>query len=102
VQCALDARCIAPDGAHIYGSSRNWGLLGPDCSACGCHRFDQSAVAFISSHFYEHPMGSGHLPPFALDNHLRDEAPEHGSVFQVRRRSVLAYIGDQVTNLFSF
>lgn len=101
VTCALDSTCIAPEGAHIYGSFKNWGLLGPDCSACGCHRFDQAAFAIISNHFYEHPIGSLYYPAFALNNHLLN-ANDFEGVFKVCRRDIKSYVKDQLANIFLY
>lgn len=99
VTCALDVTCIAPKGAHIYGGANNWGILGPDCSICGCHRFDQSAMSIISSHFYEHPVGSLYSPPFAIDNHLLG-ATDLAAALKVNRRDIKTYVQDQLANIF--
>ena len=93
VTCALDASCIAPDGASIYGSVSEWNWLGPDCSKCGCHRFDQDALTVVASFFYAHPVGFKRFPAYALNGLEAD--------FEIKRRDVAQYISDQISNYFN-
>ena len=92
VTCALDADCIAPRGAHIYGSVRNW-MHGCSEASCGCHRFDQDAISIISSFFFGFPNERRYAPALAL-------TPSENFFFSVERRDVKKYISDQIKNLF--
>ena len=60
VTCALDPSCISPEGSSYNGGMMT-SVLG--CRSCGCHRFDQSALALISTFFYGHPKHSNKFLP---------------------------------------
>ena len=90
VTCALDAECIAPKFAHIYGNVRNW-FQG--CHVCGCHRFDQDALSIVSTFFFAHPIDFNYKPAYALTSSEMNS-------FQVKRRDVLTFVSDQIKNHF--
>ena len=54
VTCALDSNCISPEGARL-------------APCCGCHRFDQSALQIILSHFYLIPTAHKHFPTYGIE-----------------------------------
>ena len=90
VMCALDANCIAPHGAHIYGNIKNW-VQG--CLVCGCHRFDQDALSIVTSFFFSHPSSFRYKPAYAITS-------SEMFFFEIRRRNVFNYIFDQFKNAF--
>ena len=96
VTCALDESCIAPKGSHIYGSIKNWGLTGPDCHQCGCHRFDQAAITIISSFFFGHPVNYQQYRS-SYSSILRDS-----NVYTCDRRDIAKYVWDQFDNPFKY
>ncbi len=54
ITCALDEKCIAPEGARVN-------------PCCGCHRFDQSALSTALTFFYGHPKDmQKYLPAFSF------------------------------------
>lgn len=57
VTCALDVNCISPEGHRL-------------APCCGCHRYDQSALQVILSHFYWYPVN------------YKEYSPAYGHYFQ--------------------
>ena len=53
VTCALDETCIAANGTRL-------------APCCGCHRYDQSAITIILSHFFHTPKAERSLRAFSI------------------------------------
>lgn len=88
VSCALERDCIAPTGAHIYGGPSNWwNGCGP--TSCGCHRFDQAALAIVNTYFYGYPSNFKIKPAFSLTK-------KEDFFYNITRRTVPEYINDQI------
>lgn len=92
VSCALDRDCIAPPGAHIYGGPSNW-INGCSAKSCGCHRFDQDALAIVSTFFYGFPEDYEVKPAFTLTN-------KENYFYNLTRRNIPQYIRDQIMAFF--